>query len=266
MLPGRLWRTLPLAALLAALLAACLATSLPAQQTDDDEIETLRRQASELSRERRFAEAVPISERALMLVERQFDPTHLRIAEALGDLAYLHLAQKHYAEAEPLYRRLLSIRERGAEDGRLWLVLNSLEQIYDAQGRGADAGAFAARARAIEQRVSAPFEVDIVPGEIITTDLKRMGLADCGKVWFKVDDPRMLLMSFGDIEQARSRGRLIIASALRRVLGNMTSADVRQQAEAIATEVKRTINRDVSYTGYSVRDIAVNFGACVTWK
>jgi hypothetical protein len=51
--------------------------SVLTQQADGgDEIETLRRHASQLSREGRFAEAVPIWRRALMLAERLSDILH----------------------------------------------------------------------------------------------------------------------------------------------------------------------------------------------
>jgi tetratricopeptide (TPR) repeat protein len=262
---AQLWRT-P-ATLLAVLLAAFVATPLPAQQTDGaDEIELLRRQVSQLSRERRFAEAMPISQRALMLAERQFGSADRRIAEPLGDLAYLHLALKQYADSETLYLRLLSIREQGSEDGELWIVLARLSQLYEAQGRRSDAAPYIARFQAIEQKVSVPFDVEIPPAEIITTDLKRMLLADCGKVSFKVDDVFTLLTTFDSVERARTRGRLNIASALRKVIGSMSSSDVRQPGEAITTALKRAIDEWVRYDGLSVREIAADFPACTTWK
>ncbi len=98
------------------------------------------------------------------------------------------------------------MREQGSEEGELWNVLTRLEELYQATGRPGDAANTAARARAIEQKVSAPFDVEIATTEIITTDLKRMELAGCGKVWFRVYDARMLLMVTGSIERARSFG------------------------------------------------------------
>ena len=175
---GRFWRTLAPTLFVAALLLTVLAGALPAQPPAQagDEIEVLRRQASQLSRAGKYAEAIPISQRALMLAEQRFSPVDPKVAPALNDLAYLYFALNCHSEAEPLYRRLLSIHDNdpGRDDGDVWGVLRRLEAVYDAQGRENEAAPLAARARAIESKVSAPYDVGIASQEIITTDLQAL--------------------------------------------------------------------------------------------
>jgi len=53
-------------------------------------------------------------ERALAIGERIFGPESPQITQTLAALASLHIQHGRYAEAAPLYRRLLALREQGA--------------------------------------------------------------------------------------------------------------------------------------------------------
>ncbi len=48
---------------------------------------------------------------------KQFSPQDPRLATTLGSLAALHQVQGKYAEAEPLYKRALAIREKALGSG-----------------------------------------------------------------------------------------------------------------------------------------------------
>jgi len=248
-----------------ALLFTSLTASLSAQDTD--ELTILSRRASQLSRIGNFAEAIPISQRVLALAEQRFAPNHPDVAVALGSLAYLYLARDRHAEAEPLYRRLLSIYESvpGYDDGQVWTVLTRLATVYRAQGRETDADTLTTRAQAIEKKITVPFEVDIrSDSEIITLDLKRMRLTDCGVVSFEVKDLEKFLSLVGSVERAQRNLPLSITSAFRRILGDKTSTQIREQAEAIAREIKQIIETDMDYTGVFVKEIKADLRACVT--
>jgi tetratricopeptide (TPR) repeat protein len=57
-------------------------------------------------------------ERALAIEERIFGTASPHLVETLANLAELHLQHGRYAEAEPLYQRLVKLREAGtAYDG-----------------------------------------------------------------------------------------------------------------------------------------------------
>src|SRR5437870_3654763 len=59
-----------------------------------------------------------------------------RVARTLNNLASLYHAQGRFAEAEPLYRRSLTIFEKasGPDHPRVGLALSNLANLYQAQG------------------------------------------------------------------------------------------------------------------------------------
>ena len=70
------------------------------------------------------------------------------VTESLNNLAELYRIQGRYAEAEPLYRRSLAIRERtlGPEHSSVATSLNNLAEVYRGQGRWEDAAPLYPRA------------------------------------------------------------------------------------------------------------------------
>jgi len=124
----------------------CSVTTV-AQQED---LAALRRQADQLFQAGKFAEAVPLAQRALALAESQFGTEHLAVADALNGLALVYKARGQYVEAEPLYKRNVAIVEkmRGASHPDLGAPLNNLAQLYRAVGRFAEAEQFLKRALA----------------------------------------------------------------------------------------------------------------------
>ena len=77
---------------------------------------------------------------------------------SLNNLAELYRAQGRYAEAEPLYKRSLAIKEKalGPEHPDVAKVLNNLAFLYDNQGRYADAESVYRRALAISEKALGP--------------------------------------------------------------------------------------------------------------
>src|SRR5262249_2700724 len=243
----------------------------------DGELETLRRQASELAREGRlaeregrfaeregrFAEAAQLSLRARDLAERQFGPSSPELAATLSDLAYCYLRLRRFSEAETEYQRALAIYDSapGRYQGEIWLMLERLLEVYAGLGRTDQSAALRARQRDIEQALSAPFDRDIPDLEFITTDLKRVRTHECGAISFKVDDARALLMSFSSIEDVKRRTELLIVSALRRVIGSSSSSQMRNEADRIADEVREALDGEIKFFGYSVRAMP-RLGTC----
>ena len=66
---------------------------------------------------------------------------HPAVAKSLNNLALLYQVQGKYAEAEPLYKRSLKIREKalGKEHPVVAHSLNNLATVYQAQDRYAEA-------------------------------------------------------------------------------------------------------------------------------
>jgi tetratricopeptide (TPR) repeat protein len=228
------------------------------------DLATLRSRATDLLIEGRLGEAVVVAERARSLAERRLEPRDPELALTLSDLAYLYFKLGRHGDAETLSGRALAIYDGASErpDGKLWSVLGLLAQAYSRQGRTADALAAVARVRAIEQAVSAPFESEVAAEvEIITTDLKRLRTHDCGAVSFQVDDAPALLSSFDSFARVRLYVRLQINSALRKVVGSRSSAQVVGEADLIGRELKAALDQDAF--GYSVRATPDNIASCL---
>jgi tetratricopeptide (TPR) repeat protein len=61
-----------------------------------------------------YSEATKVAEEALTIAEKTFGLNHPAVATSLNNLAMLYEAQGKYAEAEPLYKRSMKIRERSS--------------------------------------------------------------------------------------------------------------------------------------------------------
>ncbi|HEV2798975.1 MAG TPA: CHAT domain-containing tetratricopeptide repeat protein [Pyrinomonadaceae bacterium] len=116
-----------------------VSTSLIEQATKIlNESYPLTQQALKLRAEGKYAEAIPLAERALALTE-QFDklelPPQMKLSlvpGALNVLAELHRAAGQYERAESLFRRSLALteKEKGLEDPSLGAPLNNLATLY----------------------------------------------------------------------------------------------------------------------------------------
>src|SRR6202048_4694993 len=81
-----------------------------AQQAD--EASELNEKVIEFYKAGRYADAIPIAQRALAIREKALGRDHPDVATALSWLAVLYNSQGRYADAEPLYKRSLAIREQ----------------------------------------------------------------------------------------------------------------------------------------------------------
>jgi tetratricopeptide (TPR) repeat protein len=87
--------------------------SLPVQaQEPPPQLHALNQQVTQLYEAGKYAEAIPIAQRALELAERQFGPDHPEVGTALNNLAELFRQQRRYFDAEALTERSLSIYEK----------------------------------------------------------------------------------------------------------------------------------------------------------
>ncbi len=105
-----------------------------------------------------YAEARKQFEAAVKTAEA-FEPEDTRLATSLNGLAETYRAQGRTAEAEPLHKRALAIREKALGQGHPDIIqsLNNLAGLYLAQGRTAEAEPLLKRAQDLEAQVSAQF-------------------------------------------------------------------------------------------------------------
>jgi tetratricopeptide (TPR) repeat protein len=88
----------------------------------------------------------------------KFGPEDTRLATTLNDLAAVYYNQGKYAQAEPLYKRALAIKEKalGPEHPVVATSLNNLAALYDTQGKYAQAEPLYKRALAILEKALGP--------------------------------------------------------------------------------------------------------------
>ena len=122
------------------------------------EAEDLLQQAIELYEAGQYAEAIPLAEQVLAIVEAQLGSNHPDTAGSLSWLAALHHAIGRYVEAEPLHEQALAILETqlGPDHPRLATKLNNLAELYRAMGRYREAEPLHKRALAIHEAQLGP--------------------------------------------------------------------------------------------------------------
>lgn len=102
-------------------------------------------------------DALPLLARALELQESTVGPTHPGVADTLEVLAALHESEGQYRLAEPLYRRVVAIREQDRPELNLELASASehYADLLKKLDRDSEAKTFLARAAAIKQAAAA---------------------------------------------------------------------------------------------------------------
>jgi tetratricopeptide (TPR) repeat protein len=88
-----------------------------------------------------YAQAEPLYQRSLAILENALGKDHPTVATSLNNLAGLYDTQGQYAQAEPLYQRSLVILENalGKDHPDVATSLNNLTGLYDTQGQYAQA-------------------------------------------------------------------------------------------------------------------------------
>ena len=133
----------------------------PAMERGESAPETADTTNSEVSRlfqAGKYAEAIPLAQRALALNEKALRPDHPNVGTSLNNLALLYGGQGRYAEAEPLFQRNLAIAEKalGPNHAEVGTSLNNLAQLYWRQGRYAEAEPIFRRSLAIWEKALGP--------------------------------------------------------------------------------------------------------------
>jgi CHAT domain-containing protein/tetratricopeptide (TPR) repeat protein len=128
--------------------------SLGARAQGNEDLAALQDHVSQLQRQGKYAEAVPIAERYVAVAREKYGEERIEFATAIAWLAYVYQLQGRYAEAEPLLKRALAIREKaqGPDHPDVGTRLNNLAVLYRAQGRYAEAEPLYKRALAINEK------------------------------------------------------------------------------------------------------------------
>lgn len=124
--------------------------------------ESYRESGEKEYQEGRFAEAEKMFLAALHEAEK-FGPEDPRLARTLNNLAFLYVTQDQYAEAEPLLKRALAIRQQalGTEPAEVATSLNNLAALYGAQGEFEKAEPLYQQAIRILETAQGPDRLDL---------------------------------------------------------------------------------------------------------
>src|SRR5277367_2128263 len=132
-----------------------LASSIAAQEARWSE---LIKQARALRSQGKYAEAIPVAEKAVQEAEQTFGAGDKKLALSLSFLGIMLDDQGKYSEAEPLYVRALAILEKslGPDHPDVAASLNLLATLYSRQGRYAEAEPLYKRGLAIREKALGP--------------------------------------------------------------------------------------------------------------
>jgi CHAT domain-containing protein/tetratricopeptide (TPR) repeat protein len=127
----------------------------PAVRAETNELPALMRQITELARQGKFAEALPLAQQLVATAQKEVGRKHQIYATSLFTLAELHGLQGNTAKAERLHYRALQLREElhGTDHAEVAASLVSLANVYVATARYDDAETALANALRIRSRV-----------------------------------------------------------------------------------------------------------------
>lgn len=133
------------------------------KSTAPDEAAALNRQIEALQKSGRYADAVPLAQRALELARAAKGPDHPDVATALNRLAALYRVTNRTGDARPLLERALVIRETklGRNHVDVAETLNDIALIDSHSGRYAEAEAAYKRAIAIRTATQGPASIHL---------------------------------------------------------------------------------------------------------
>jgi tetratricopeptide (TPR) repeat protein len=93
-------------------LTGTVAASMAHAQNRANNSATLSAVMVSLQQAGKYAEATDVAKRVLAITEKARRPKHRELGSALNNLAELYRVQNRYGEAEPLFKRSLTLREK----------------------------------------------------------------------------------------------------------------------------------------------------------
>jgi WD40 repeat protein/tetratricopeptide (TPR) repeat protein len=127
-------------------------------QEQPPELETIYKRGLQLYQAGKYSEAVPIAEEYVSVAAAKYGEQHQLYATGLGYLGVLYEALNRPSEAEHLFKRALSIKEKalGPSDVQVADTLHSLAELYRKQGQFSNAEPLYRRALNIAEKALGP--------------------------------------------------------------------------------------------------------------
>lgn len=135
----------------------------PASSQSGDELKTISKALITLNRAGRYAQAIPVARRYLVLVETLRGKDHADYATGLNVLARLFSVLGRHTEAEPLYKQALQIYRKtlGVHHPRTARSLNNLASLYEVLGRYSEAERFFKQSLTVLEKALGPKKLSI---------------------------------------------------------------------------------------------------------
>jgi CHAT domain-containing protein/tetratricopeptide (TPR) repeat protein len=145
--------------LVAGLLLVCGEQAMAQRET----LESLRKQATQLYQIGKSAEALPLAQRVLLILEERFGPSSADVGAALNTLGLIYYSLGRYADAEPTFRRAIAIAEStsGANNWTMGARLNNLGMTLTGQGRYDESEAVYKQTLFIAESVFGPNDAEV---------------------------------------------------------------------------------------------------------
>ena len=124
--------------------------------------EELNQEVRRLYNQGRYAEAIPLAEKNLLIREQVLGAKHLSTVTTLHNLAALYMATGAYDKAEPLYKRSLTMMDiiMGPEHPSTAATLNGMANLYSKMGAYDKAEPLYKRSLAIREKSLGPEHPD----------------------------------------------------------------------------------------------------------
>jgi CHAT domain-containing protein/tetratricopeptide (TPR) repeat protein len=178
----RTWRGMPFAGVCLTLALLAWSVGLEAQAADD--LDALDAKISELQLAGKYADVLPLAERYVAESKARFGEASLEHAAALDRLAQTYFAQSSFDAAEPIYLRVLVIREKvlGQRHEDVLSTLGMLSNVYRSTRRPHLAEPLLKRILAEQEQAAEPDQASIAATlqglAEVDADLKRYGEAE----------------------------------------------------------------------------------------
>ena len=138
-------------------------TAVQTQQSEE-EAKRLVEQINKLRAAAKYAEAIPLAERLIEMVEKEAGPEHVVVAQLINGLAELYRMTRNFDRAEPLYQRALATRQKllGPEHPDVAVTLNNFALLYIQKRDYGRAEALLQRAISIHEKIPEASPSDFV--------------------------------------------------------------------------------------------------------
>ena len=223
------------------------------------EVANLQAQVRYLYQAGKYAEAIPVAQRALGLAELEYGLDHPQVGTSVNDLGALFHVQGRYTEAEPLLKRGLALREKslGPEHADVALSLRNLAFLYLDQGRYAEAEPLYKRALAIRENALGVNDV------LVAASLNDMAMLFDRQGRYADAEP-LYRRALSIREQALGADHPDVGSSQNNLGGIYYATGRYAEAEQLSKRalaiIERTLGPDHPTVGTSVFNLAVLLG------